>query len=115
MGLVHHERIAVEPRVLRGIGNEQEVLFKDGLGTEGTLQGRLAHPEPDLRFEELSSIANEIHDRDGHFAQLGCQCRHLVEGCFARGVENIVAGKRSHPLFFEVVRLCHITQVPVQP
>ena len=68
------------------------------MGTDGHIEWCLAHAKPDLSFEPLPVILDQVHDSDGGLAHMGCDANDVIELDLTRRIEDAVLPQRSQTL-----------------
>jgi len=91
-----------EPKVLRGVGDDQRARLKNGLLAETAGARHFGDTEPEARLEPHSILIDEGDDGGGRAANLRRQAREPVEVRLRTGVEHSVAMERVEPCPFAV-------------
>ena len=86
--------------VLGYIWNDEEAPLEDGLGTDRDLHGCLSEAKPNLRFEPLPAVLNQVDGRDGRAADLSGKLHQAIEGGLGSGVEHMIAAQGGEPVAF---------------
>jgi hypothetical protein len=61
MRVAHDQRVLAKTLILKGVGNNEEILLLDGVGAEGYRTRRLRDRDADARLEPLTVF---VHERD---------------------------------------------------
>jgi hypothetical protein len=92
--IARDERVAIEARILGGIGHHQEIVFQQRVGAERRRQRRAVDAETDFSLEELLVATDQVHHRDRRLADRRDEFGDLVERRLARRAHDPVAGQR---------------------
>jgi hypothetical protein len=86
--------------ILCGIGNDEEIALKDGVGAEGDITRHLAGGQARLGLEPLPVGIDQTDHRNGRAADIRSQGGYIVELGFRRTVKNAVAVECLEPQIF---------------
>jgi hypothetical protein len=70
------------------------------MGTDGHIERGFAHTEPDLSFEPLPVILDQVHDSDRGRADVAGDTNHIIEFDLTRRIEDAVLSQSSKTLSF---------------
>ena len=89
-GLIEHQGIAHEARILTGIGNHKDVVAGDGVGAERHAARCFNHIQPMARQKPLTVLIHQRHQCDRHVQHGTGQPHQPIEvwigGCIQQGI-----------------------------
>jgi hypothetical protein len=98
VGPAGDERIGGEAIVARGIGDQEDVVLRNGMGAEGIFARRLRGIDSVARLEPLAMIVDQRDQRRLGPQKLAGERDDLVKLAVGRRVENLEAGERRQAL-----------------
>ncbi|MBU0670238.1 MAG: hypothetical protein KKG32_09300, partial [Alphaproteobacteria bacterium] len=79
------------PDVVQRIGNFDEIALQNDVTAKTRRQRGRPNTEPNLCFEPLPSLVDEVDDRNWHLANFGRNLDKLIDLALPCGIENAIS------------------------
>jgi hypothetical protein len=100
MRVTCNERIAVEAWVFGCVGHNEQPRLENGMSTDGDIERGLAHAKPNLSFEPLTMIFDQVHDSNWGLTDMSRDANDILELDLRRRVEDLVSSQSGKTLSF---------------